>query len=333
MKAQPRRALVLALAGLAAAGLATGVALARSTPTSIGAGVVVIETNLGYQGGAAAGTGIVLSRNGEILTNNHVIRGATTIRVVVPGTRHRYTARVVGYDVADDVAVLQAAGASNLKPAALDTSTTPRVGQAVTALGNAGGTGSLTSAGGRITRVGRSIQVSDDQGGVERLTGLIETNASLQPGDSGGPLLTQSGKVIGIDTAASTGNGFGPYAAASNDGYAIPIRKAKAIATQIEAGASSATVHIGATAFLGVEVESTDGYDMIAAVVPGGPADSAGLAPGDVIMAVGGHSVSSPTALTSLLFSKKPGDRITIAYDRDGTTETTTVTLGSGPPQ
>jgi S1-C subfamily serine protease len=332
MKGIPRRALLLALAGLAAAGTATGVALARSTQPSIGTGVVVIETNLDYQGGAAAGTGIVLSGSGRVLTNNHVIRGATRIKVVVPGTQRSYTARVVGYDVSDDVAVLQASGASNLKKAALDTST-PAVGQVVTAVGNAGGTGTLTSARGRITGLGRSISVSDDQGGAERLSGLIETDAGLQPGDSGGPLMS-GGKVIGMDTAASTGGGFGPYAAASTDGYAIPITKATKIAKQIVAGKSSATVHIGATAFLGVEIDASNGYDVIAAVVPGGPADSAGLAEGDVITAVGGRAVSTPTALANLISSKKPGDRIAVTYgDGYGTTQTTTVTLGSGPPQ
>ena len=331
MKGTPRRALVLAVTGLAAAGVATGVALARSTQPAIGAGVVVIETNLAYQDGAAAGTGIVLSKSGRILTNNHVIRGATTVKVVVPGTQRSYTAKVVGYDISDDVAVLQANGASNLKAAALSTST-PMVGQVVTALGNAGGTGTLTSARGRITGVGRSISVGDDQGGVERLTGMIETDAGLQPGDSGGPLMS-GGKVIGIDTAGSTG-GYGPYAAASNDGYAIPITKAMKIAKQIQSGSSSATVHVGATAFLGVEIDASNGYDVIAAVVPGGPADSAGLAEGDVITAVGGRAVSTPTALANVLFTKKPGDRITVTFgDGYGTTRTTTVTLGSGPPQ
>src|SRR5262245_142510 len=176
MKSLPRRAVMRAVAGLVAAGIATGVALARSTPPTIGAGVVVIETNLAYQNGAAAGTGIVLTKSGRILTNNHVIRGATTIKVVLPGAGRSYTAKVVGYDGADDVAVLQANGAANLKTSALSTST-PVVGQAVTAVGNAGGTGSLTSSRGRITGVGRSISVNDDQGGVERLSGLIETDA------------------------------------------------------------------------------------------------------------------------------------------------------------
>jgi S1-C subfamily serine protease len=328
---------MLALAGIVAVGIATGVALAaRSTPAKIGVGAVVIETNLGYQSASAAGTGIVLTSNGTVLTNNHVIRGATTIRVIIPGTRHAYTASVVGYDIVDDVAVLQAKGAANLKTATLDTST-PALGQAVTALGNAGGTGNLTSSRGQITGLGRTITVGDDQGGFdqggfERLSGLIETNAGLQPGDSGGPLLSR-GKVIGMDTAASTGSS-GPFADASNDGYAIPIAKAMKIAKQIRSGTSSATVHIGGTAFLGVEIDTSSGYDVIAAVVPGGPADSAGLAPGDVIRAVGGRAVSSRTALTAMLFSKKPGDRITVTFgDGYGTTQTTTVTLGSGPPQ
>jgi S1-C subfamily serine protease len=325
--------LILAVAGIVAAGIATGVALAaRSTPAKIGVGAVVIETNLGYQNAAAAGTGIVLASNGTVLTNNHVIRGATTVKVVVPGTGHSYTASVVGYDIVDDVALLQAKGASNLKTATLDTSK-PTVGQAVTALGNAGGTGSFTSARGQITALGRTITVGDDQGGSERLSGLIETNAALQPGDSGGPLLSR-GKVIGMDTAASTG-GLGPFAAASNEGYAIPITKAMRIAKQIRSGTSSATVHVGGTAFLGVQIDTSSGYDVIAAVVPDGPADSAGLAPGDVITAIGGRAVSSSTAIATMLFSKKPGDRISVTYSDGfyGTSQTTTVTLGSGPPQ
>jgi S1-C subfamily serine protease len=332
MKAFPRRALVLALAGLVAAGIATGVALARSTtPATVGSGVVVIETNLAYQNGAAAGTGIVLTRSGRILTNNHVIRGATTIKVVLPGAGRSYTARVVGYDVADDVAVLQANGAANLKTSALSTST-PVVGQVVTAVGNAGGTGALTSSRGRITGVGRSISVGDDQGGAERLSGLIETDAGLEPGDSGGPLMS-GGKVIGMDTAASTG-GYGPYAAASNDGYAIPIAKAMRIVKQIVAGTSSSTVHIGGTAFLGVQIDASSGYSQIAAVVPGGAADAAGIQAGDVITAIGGRAVSSSTSIADFLFTKHPGDRVSVTLDDGyGSTRTATVTLGSGPPQ
>ena len=113
-----RRALTLASTALVAIGVVTGVALARTSAAPIGTGVVVIKTALAYQGGSAAGTGMVLTSSGEILTNNHVIRGATTIKVVVPRTSRTYTAKVVGYDVTDDVAVLQAVGASNLKTVA-----------------------------------------------------------------------------------------------------------------------------------------------------------------------------------------------------------------------
>src|SRR5262249_19256077 len=151
----------------------TGVALARTGAATIGSGVVVINTGLGYQSGAAAGTGMVLSSSGEILTNNHVIRGATSIKIVIPGTKHVYTARVVGYDVADDVAVLRAVGASHLKTVSTAASAKPKIGQAVLAVGNANGTGRLVSARGSITGLHRSIVVGDDTGGSERFAGLI----------------------------------------------------------------------------------------------------------------------------------------------------------------
>jgi S1-C subfamily serine protease len=312
------------------------------TATPIGTGVVVIDTNLGYQGGTAAGTGMVLTSSGEVLTNNHVISGATTIEVVVPKTGHSYTAKVVGYDRSADVALLQLQGASNLKIVSVS-SAKPSLGATVTALGNAGGTGSISSATGRVTGLGKSITASDDQGGSEQLTGLIETNAGVQPGDSGGPLLNSKGQVVGMDTAASSGFGFQNVSAA--DGYAIPIAKALTIAHAISSGKASATVHIGTTAFLGIEVESLDaagyGYGggsvsgaLIAGVVSGGPAASAGLAAGDVITAINGHAISSPSAISALVLTKKPGAKITVAYvDQSGASHTASVTLGSGPAQ
>jgi S1-C subfamily serine protease len=336
-----RLALLVAL-GLAVASVAAGLALARTTAAPIGTGVVVINTNLAYQNSAAAGTGMVLTSSGEVLTNNHVISGATTIKVVVPKTGKTYAARVVGYDKSADVAVLQLQGASNLKTISAS-SAKLAVGAKVTAVGNAGGTGSITTATGTVTGLGRSITASDEQGSSEQLVGLIETNAGVQPGDSGGPLVDSRGQVVGMDTAASTGFGF--QSVSATDAYAIPIAKALTIAHTISAGKASATVHIGATAFLGVQVESLDaagfGFGnasgsgaLVAGVVSGGPAAAAGLAAGDVITSIDGRTVSSPTTISAVVLTKKPGTKIKVTYvDQSNTSHTTTVTLGTGPAQ
>jgi S1-C subfamily serine protease len=357
----PKRFALSVAGALVAAAVFASVAVADPRTTPAGSGVVVIDTNLGYQGSEAAGTGMVLGSSGEILTNNHVIDGATSIKVVLPGTGKSYTAKVVGYDVTDDVAVLQANGASNLKTASLGDASTLTAGQPVTAVGNAGGTGSLTSSSGTVVGLNRSITVSDDQGGTEHLTRLIQTDAGLQPGDSGGPLETSDGEVIGMDTAASTSGsggydssggygdsgGYGGYAggqeSTASDGYAIPIDRALAIVDQIETGSSSTSVHVGGTAFLGVELASTQDEGpyadagsggLIDGVTPDGAAAAAGLTQGDVITAVDGHTITTPAAVSSVLASKNPGDQITVAYTHQtGASQTTTVSLGSGPPQ
>jgi S1-C subfamily serine protease len=316
----------------AVAAVAAGIALATTRPPAIGSGVVVIDTDLGYRGGAAAGTGMVLTSNGEVLTNNHVVRDATSIRIVLPGTSRSYRAKVVGYDAADDVAVLQASGAAHLKTISVGDSSSLTTGQSVRALGNAGGSGRLRSASGTVTAVHRSITVADDQGGSERLSGMIETDAAIRPGDSGGPLMNAAGQVVGMDTAASVRDGV--TQAAAGDGFAIPIARAVSIAERIVQGHASATIHVGATAFLGVEV--TDGGDgagaVIVSVVPGGPADAAGLAPGDLLTSVGGRAVPSPDGLTAAVAAQRPGARVSVTYaDQSGASHSTTVTLGSGP--
>ena len=343
----PRRIVLLVVVGLLAASVAAVtavIAFARGTASPIGSGVVVIDTDLAYQGNAAAGTGMVLTSSGEVLTNNHVISGATSIKVIVPTTNHSYKARVVGYDRTADVALLQLQGAPNLKTVAVSSADLP-VGATVTALGNAGGDGKITSAGGTVTGLGKAITASDAGGASEQLTGLIETNAGVQPGDSGGPLVNSQGQVVGMDTAASAHFGFQNVSA--TDAYAIPIAKALTVAHSISSGKASATVHVGATAFLGVEVRSvvTPGYGnggpgasasgaLIASVVSGGPAASAGLAAGDVITAIDGHTISSPSAIPALVLTKKPGAKISVAYlAQSGTSQTASVTLGSGPPQ
>jgi S1-C subfamily serine protease len=331
----------LVAAAAAAIGIQHGrgrsTALTAKTSSSPNAGIVVIDTGLGYEDGQAAGTGMVLTSSGEVLTNNHVIAGATTVRVVLPSTGRTYTASVVGYDVSDDVAVLRLHGASGLDTVTIGDSSALSVGQTVRAVGNAGGTGSLTSATGTVTGLGRTITASTENGRSEQLTGLVETNAALQPGDSGGPLVDSSGRVVGMDTAASTSSGgFSSYASNTSDSYAIPIDPALSIVRQIENGDSSATVHVGGTAFLGVQVESgQDGSGAaVAGVVSGGAAEDAGLAAGDTITAIDGQPVESAEAVSTALAGKSPGDEVSLTWaDGYGSQHSASVTLGSGPPQ
>ncbi len=335
-RARPRVVLAALVAVVAASILGVGHVLAGSGPKPVGTGVVVIDTNLAYQNSRAAGTGMVLTSSGEVLTNNHVIRGATNITIRIPSTGRSYRATVVGYDVSHDVAVLQASGASNLQTISMGNSDGVNAGQSVRAVGNAGGTGRLTVASGSVTNASRSITVSDDQGGSEHLVGLIETNAAVRPGDSGGPLVNSAGDVIGMDTAANVaGNPYGQ--SSTSEGFAIPINRAVAIVDQIHNGHGSSTVHLGLTAFLGVEA-STSSYGgsgaAVTSVVPGSPAEAAGLSPGDLITSVGGQAIGSPSELSAVVLTQRPGASVSTTYlDQYGAARTTNLTLASGPPR
>ena len=294
-------------------------------------GVVVIQTHLGLSNGTAAATGMVLTSSGEVLTNNHVIRGATQIRARVPATGRTYGARVLGYSVSADVALLKLTGASGLDTVSLGNSSTVELGDDVTAVGNAGGTGTLTTKTGEITGIGRTITVGDGQGTTGRLVNLLETDAGLRPGDSGGPLLDSIGRVIGMSAAASIQLGF---RSTGNDGYAIPINRAAAIAHQIERGDSSASVHIGATPFLGLTVAGDAGGVLVAGVKAGSPAARAGLGAGDMIVSFNGNAVRTYAKLVARLLRWHPGDMVRLAWvDEFGTRDAATVTLTSGPPQ
>ena len=166
---------------------------------------------------------------------------------------------------------------------------------------------------------------------------MIETNAAIQPGDSGGPLLNSSGQVIGMDTAASQSGDAAYQQSGGGDGFAIPINKALGIAKEILMGDASSTVHVGGTAFLGVEV-TADQYGgsgaAVTNVVSGSPAADAGLQPGDLITSLNGQAISSPDDLTSTVLAQKAGSSVSATYvDQNGSTQTADVTLGSGPPR
>ena len=313
--------------------------------------LVDVTSTLGYQHATAKGTGIVLTSNGEVLTNNHVVEGATAVSVRDVGNGKNYKATVVGYDATADVAVLQLQGASGLTSASTGDSSALGVANTVVALGNAGGAdGAPSVAAGTVTALNQSITASDEASGTsEQLSGLIQTDADIQSGDSGGALSNSHGQVIGMNTAASSGysfngGGFGQSSGQSTQqqvqGYAIPINTALSIARQIESGQASSTVHIGPTAFLGVAVAGSDsnGFGQqvsgvtLQGVQSGTPAAQAGLSAGDVITSVAGQSVDSQTSIASVLVGHHPGDKISIAWtDTSGQSHTATVTLATGP--
>jgi S1-C subfamily serine protease len=295
--------------------------------------IVVSDT---YQAVAGAGTGIVLSAGGEVLTCNHVIEGATTIKVTDVGNGRTYSATVVGYDRSQDVAVLKLTNASGLKTVKGGNSSKVTTGDGVVAVGNAEGTGGTpTYAGGSVTATDQSITAQDEaSGAAEQLAGLIETNADVVPGDSGGALVNRSGQVIGMIAAASEAFQFQP---STNQGYAIPINEADNVAGQIRSDKASRAVHIGPTAFLGVEVQSPfsgiSGTEIVE-VVPGGPAANAGLVPGDIITALNGRAITSPEELTDFLLGESPSGSVKVQYsDPFGVQSTVSVHLASGPAQ
>jgi S1-C subfamily serine protease len=333
-----------------------GPANAASIASSVDPGLVDINTMIGYQGyGQAQGaaTGMVLTSTGEVLTNNHVVEGATKISVTDIGNNKTYGATVLGYSRSQDVALIQLTDASGLQTVNLGDSSMISVGEGVVAIGNANGVGGTPSyAAGSVSATNQSITASDEISGTsEQLSGLIETNADVIAGDSGGSLVNSSGQVIGMDTAGSSGFQF---QSSTTQSYAIPINEALNTAKQIKAGTSSSTVHIGPTAFLGVVVGSSGSGSSgsggflgngsacdssvtgacIQDVVAGDPAAQAGLTMGDTITSIDGHSVTSDDSLTNGLLSERPGASVSVSYvDTSGQQQTTTVTLGSGPPQ
>lgn len=312
--------------------------------------IVNITSNL--ENGEAAGTGIVVSSSGLVLTNNHVIADSTDLQVEIGGDGSSHPAKVLGYDIADDVALVQIENVSGLTAASIGNSSSLQVGDAIVALGNAGGKGGAPSVvSGTVTALDQEITAADRDGShAETIDGLIQTNANIQPGDSGGPLVNADGKVVGMDAAASSGNGgFGFGGQSANEGYAIPIEDALAIAKQIQSGDAADDIHVGAhRALLGVAITddsaTTNGSNgpfgrqsgngvSVSDVQSGTGADSAGLQAGDVIVGIDDTTVGTAQELTHAMVKYSPGDSVRIEWvDSSGESHTATIELGSGTP-
>ena len=321
-----------------AAGSAPGTLNAETVAARVDPAVVDIDTTLANGQGSAEGTGMVISANGQVLTNNHVIDEASSISVRSVATGNSYSATVLGYDVTDDIALLQVKGAP-----ALATITPQRVGPQligtpVVAIGNALGKGGTpTVVAGVISATSQTVTASENGQNSETLHGMIQTNAQIQPGDSGGPLADAAAQVIGMTTAATTtGNGL-QQTTSPNAGFAIPINTALTIARQIAAGQATGNIHLGTRALLGVEVRDTTtggtSGAQVVGVASGSPAATIGLTAGDTITSVNGTPISNFSDLTNAIAQLHPGDTATIGWtDGSGHQHSAQVKLAAGPP-
>jgi S1-C subfamily serine protease len=287
-------------------------------------GLVRVVSTMKYDRARAAGTGMVLTSNGEVVTNHHVVEGSTSVQVKVMSTGRTYSAKVVGTDAKDDVAVLQLTGASGLSTVTTDNDPVS-VGDAVTAVGDANGTvDHLSAAKGKVLATGQSITTqSEATASSERLTGLIKISSDVISGDSGGATYDSQGEVLGMTTAASSGS-------ADVVGYAVPIAKVLRIADDLENGVTSSRYDYGSPAFLGVGLARSGA--TVQGVYAGTPAAKAGLSAGDRITAVDGTRVRSAAQLHTAIGQHSPGDQVSITWsDTAGDSHTATVTLGTGP--
>jgi putative serine protease PepD len=296
---------------------------------------VSIQVDAGETSGS--GSGIVISEDGQILTNNHVVAAAADggSLSVTFSNGDRADAEVVGRDPASDLAVIQAEDVDGLTPATLGSSADLNVGDTVLAIGSPLGLDGSVSAG-IVSALHRAISLQGEQspfgGGGQvvdnAVIDAIQTDAAINPGNSGGALVDAEGRVVGINTAiASLAQGTTGQGGSIGLGFAIPIDSARDIADQlIEDGSVS-------HAFLGVQIADADTGRgaLIGAVEPGQPAADAGLQEGDVIVELDGETVADANGLTAAVRSHSPGDTVSVTYERDGDEASVDVTLGELP--
>jgi putative serine protease PepD len=283
--------------------------------------------------GSDEGAGIILTADGNVLTNNHVVAGATGPITVTLADGSRHTATVVGSSPSYDLAVLKIAGVSGLIPATLATGANPQVGQTVVAIGSPEGlTGTVTS--GIVSALNRTVTVQADNGAAVVYNGL-QTDAPINSGNSGGPLVNLQGQVVGIDSAiASAGSQGSGQSGSIGLGFAIPVDQAQRVAQELMATGTATKPVLGvqgnpaATTTTG----ATTGA-QVTAVTPGSPAAQAGIAAGDVVTKVGNDAVGNFADLIARIGAAAPGSQVTLTVTTGGTTRTVPVTLGSTPDQ
>jgi len=301
----------------------------------------VIQSSSGANG-AAAGTGMIITSSGEVLTNNHVVDGSISITVTIAGRAGNYTAHVIGVSPSNDVALLQIEGVSGLPTVTLADSSSVKVGDQVVAIGNAlgkGGTPSVTQ--GQITGVDQTITASEGNGRSETLNGMIQSDATISPGDSGGALVNSAGQVVGMITA---GEAQGFRNSSSQVAYSISTNTALSVVNQIRSGQASASVIIGPVGYMGVQIRdlnsqiaaqyglSVDSGALVWAVQTGSPAEQVGMTRLSVITAVGSQSVSSAATLGTAIHAYKPGASVAVTWvDQNGASHTKNLTLVAGP--
>ena len=289
--------------------------------------VVTISSQVeqAFSDGEATGTGVVITSNGEILTNAHVVDGATEVRVRFAGDTEPVVARVLAADIGNDLALLKV-NASNLVAATFAKPGSVRVGDQVVAIGYAlalDGGPSVTT--GIVSALKRTIFTESGA-----LNSLIQTDAAISSGNSGGPLSNMRGEVIGINTAVARGD---TNSAANNIGFAISVEETLAVLEQLRAQAAGTTRTEG---FLGVSLEPrTDGGvgSIIATVQPGSPAQEAGINVGDIVLAVDGEPVNGQAGLVAAIRDRNPGESIVIDLVRDDERVSVTATLVARPQE
>ena len=303
---------------------------------AIDAATVDINAITAAHTGEVAGTGMIITSSGLVLTNNHVIDNTENITAQIDGTGTAYKVTVVGYDASDDVALVQLVGASGLPTVPIGNSDNVSIGDSLTVIGNAlgkGGTPAVVT--GVVSQLDQQITASDESGDTESLTGMLQLQADIEPGDSGGPEINGAGQVIGMTTAGST-SGNPNQETGATTGFAIPINKAMQIIGEIRAG-SGPNVHIGNAAELGIEVAQPSSTQTlpgayVSSILAGSPAVGLGIASGDRIVKIDSQTITSQNDLHKAMEGYSNGQTVSLTWiDPSGTSHTGSLTLGLAP--